>query len=167
MVVKRIDPHYVRTWYGLSAEIVVDQDFWHRVRVGRISLPHPPLVNLVLRRGQPRQERVYLSFLHEFGHLQTLPLALAHVLFLAGRGRRQERGRKRGLIALVAAIIAHQALWELASESYVAFAAGRKYGRIYRRYPNPRGHLVFWGGMAALAFSLSRWVLRKEGGNSR
>lgn len=154
------DQHHVRTWYGLSAEIIVDYDFWHRVRVGRISLPHPPLVNLVLRRGQPRRERVYLSFLHEFGHLQTLPVALAHALLLIITGRWRGRGIWGTFVAILVAIIAHQALWELASESYVMVASGREYGRIYHDYPNPLGKITFWGGMAALAFFLSRRLRR-------
>jgi len=36
------------------------------------------VVNTFLRAGFPEAERLRLSYLHEFGHLQTLPLALAH-----------------------------------------------------------------------------------------
>lgn len=68
----------VRSWYGLPAEIAVENNLWHLVRVAGLSLHHPPLVNLILRRGLPREERLYLSFLHEFGHLQTLPVAVLH-----------------------------------------------------------------------------------------
>ena len=68
----------VRSWYGLRAELGVEDRLWHLVRVGRVTLSHPPVVNTFLRAGFPEGERLRLSYLHEFGHLQTLPLALAH-----------------------------------------------------------------------------------------
>ncbi|NOX60875.1 MAG: hypothetical protein GXP42_02840 [Chloroflexi bacterium] len=160
MAVESVDQHHVRSWYGLSAEIIVEYGLWHLVRVGRVALPHPPLVNLVLRRGQPRTERLYLSFLHEFGHLQTLPVALAHALLLVVTGCWRGRGFKGTVFAILTAIVAHQALWELASESYVMVAAGPEYRRIYRDHPNLLGQIIFWGGMTALTVLLSRKVMR-------
>ena len=162
MAATSTDPHQVRSWYGLSAEIIVEHDLWHLVRVGPLALYHPPLVNLVLRQGQPRTERLYLSFLHEFGHLQTLPVAVAHAILLVITGRWRGRGLWGTIVAILAVILAHQALWELASESYVIAASGREYGRIYRDHPNPIGQITFWGGMAGLTFFLSRWIMRRK-----
>ncbi len=150
--------HHVRSWYGLSAEIGVENNLWHLVRVGRVALPHPPLVNLALRRGQPRQERLYLSFLHEFGHLQTLPVAVLHAIWLLADGR------WRGLGGTLAAVVAHQAVWELASESYVMVKARGEYGRIYHRYPNLVGRFAFWSVMFSLTLYLTRWLVRKDEG---
>ena len=81
----------VRSWYGLTGEIEVENELWHLVRIGTITLNHPPLVNLILRRGLPRSDRLRLSYLHEFGHFQTLPFALLHLLLLLGSalGRRR------------------------------------------------------------------------------
>ena len=61
--------------------------------------------------------------MHEFGHLQTLPLSGLHLLLLAWLGRRQlaSQGRLKWLAALV---IAHQASWELFSEAYVVVHEG-------------------------------------------
>ena len=156
------DDHYVRSWYGLSAEIVVDGGLWHLVRLGRLALYHPPLVNLALRRGMPRPERLKLSFLHEFGHLQTLPVAVIHLLWLVvdGRWRRPSKIQTGGVV--LAAVVAHQATWELASESYVIGKTGPEYRRIYREHPNWLGHIVFWGGMALLSTLLTRWIMRKD-----
>jgi len=151
----------VKSWYGLPAEIVVENNLWHLVKVGRVSLHHPPLVNLVLRYGMPRQERLYLSFLHEFGHLQTLPVAVFHLLWLWKYGRYRKRGFWRLLTTLSAAAVAHQAVWELASEAYVIMKARGEYGRIYRKYPNRVGQSLFWGSMMALALFLSRWLVRR------
>lgn len=113
-------------------------------------------MNLVLRQGQPRRERPYLSFLHEFGHLQTLPLAVLHVLWLLVNGRWRGRGFWGTLQAVAAAAIVHEAIWELASETYVMAKSGREYGRIYRKYPNRIGQAAFWGGMIVLAITLTR-----------
>ena len=134
--------HPVRSWYGLTAEIAVENNLWHLVRVGGVALNHPPLVNLLLRWRQPRRQRLYLSFLHEFGHLQTLPLAILHVLWLLVKGHWRGRGVLGWLTVPAAAVIAHEAVWELASESYVVVKAGREYGRIYRDHPNPIGSSV-------------------------
>src|SRR3990172_5756052 len=81
----------VRSWYGLSGEIEVENELWHLVKVGGVPLNHPPVVNLILRRGLPREDRLRLSYLHEYGHFQTLPLAVAHAFLLLWAGRRQRR----------------------------------------------------------------------------
>jgi hypothetical protein len=36
----------VRSWYGLTGEIEVENELWHLVKIGDIALHHPPLVNL-------------------------------------------------------------------------------------------------------------------------
>jgi hypothetical protein len=154
--------HYVRSWYGLEAEVVVDGGLWHLVRLGRLALYHPPLVNLILRRGLPRRERLQLSFLHEFGHLQTLPVAVIHLLWLVVYGRWRRPGKVETGAVVLAAVVAHQATWELSSESYVIAKTGREYGRIYRKHPNWLGHIVFWVGMALLSTVLTRWITQKD-----
>jgi hypothetical protein len=139
---------HVRSWYGLPGEIVIEGDHWHLVKVGPLPLPHPPLINLLIRRGLPRQDRLQLSYWHELGHLQALPLALAYAIWL-GRHRSKSQPRLLGLrlVRLAAALVAHEAAWELAAESYVMVKAGRAYPRLYREHPNPLLAL-FWGGMA-------------------
>jgi len=154
--------HKVRSWYGLPAGIGVENNLWHLVRVAGLPLHHPPAVNLVLRRGLPEEERLRLSFLHEFGHLQTLPVAIAHALLLLSAGSWRKRGVGGFMIALLAAAIAHEAVWELASETYVVAKAGPDYRRIYRQHPNPGGQALFWSGMVALATLLTLKLLRRN-----
>ncbi len=149
----------VKSWYGVTAEIAVENNLWHLVKVGGVALHHPPLVNLVLRRGMPRWERLYLSFLHEFGHLQTIPVAIFHLLWLGRYGRVKKRGVRGSLAVLAAAAVAHQAVWELASESYVIVKSGRQYGRIYRKHPNLPGQLLFWIGMSVPAVGFRLWII--------
>ncbi len=149
----------VRSWYGLPGEIVIEHDFWHLVRVGSVSLPHPPLVNLFIRQGLPHSERRRLSYWHEFGHLQTLPLALLHMLWLLRPGVAPPRSWKERLARWASILLAHQALWELASEGYVVSKAGpASYRQIYRTHPNPWLRW-FWVGMAGLAL-VGSWLAR-------
>lgn len=143
-------PRRVRAWYGLPGEIVIEGDQWHLVKVAPVPPPHPPLINRLIRRGLPPDDRLRLSYRHELGHLQTLPLALAHAVWL-WRGRRRRPGLRVGrLIRLAAALVAHEAAWELASETYVLARSGRDYRALYRKHPNPL-LAAFWWGMAALA----------------
>ena len=149
---------HVRSWYGVTAEIAVENNLWHLVRVGGVALHHPPVVNLILRRGQPRQDRLYLSFLHEFGHLQTLPVAIIHGIWLltviSWRGRRW----RETLALLTGMAVAHEAVWELLSEMYVVLKAGTKYHRIYHEHPNRVGQIAFWSSMRLLSGVLSLWL---------
>ena len=57
----------VRSWYGLRAELGVKDRLWHLVRVGRVTLSHPPVVNTFLRAGLPEAERLRLSYLTSSG----------------------------------------------------------------------------------------------------
>lgn len=74
----------VCSWYGLTGEIEVENELWHLGMVGNVVLKNPRVVNLVLRWGLPRDGRLRLSYLHEFGHFPTLPFALLHLLLLLG-----------------------------------------------------------------------------------
>lgn len=146
-------PRKVRAWYGLAGEIQVEHGLWHLVRVGRVSLPHPPLVNLFLRASLSRETRLDLSFRHEFAHLQTLPLALLHLLSL-------RPWRLRSPLGLAAALVAHEAVWELAAEAWVVAEAPEAYRRAYGgRWRRP---LFFAGFMAALAVGGSLLSLRRS-----
>jgi hypothetical protein len=144
-------PRRVRSWYGLPGEIVIEGRDWHLVKVGPVPMPHPPLINWFIRRGLPRQDRLRLSYWHELGHLQMLPVALAHAVWL---WRRRPFSKKKSLLSrlvwLSAALISHEAAWELASESYVLAKSGREYRRLYSKHPTPFLS-IFWVGMTVLA----------------
>jgi len=127
-----------------------------------IMINHPRyggggIYNLYCTFTTGNQFKDYL-FLHEFGHLQTLPVAVMHALWLLANGR----WRRRGLWGILAAIAAHQAVWELASESYVIVKSRGEYGSIYRDYPNPAGQGAFWSFMFSLAISLTRWLTKND-----
>jgi hypothetical protein len=151
----------VRAWYGLAGEIDVEGPRWHVVRVAGAPLGHPPLVNLLLRRGLAADERARLSGLHELGHLQTLPLALAHGLALFWMGVRRHWARGRWVARLTATLVAHQAAWEFASEAYVVAREGGAYRERYRTRPN-RCVPLFWVATASLGLGLSWWLTRSH-----
>ena len=152
-------PIPVRSWYGLRGEIAVENELWHLVKVAGVSLNHPPVVNWIMRRDPPPEDRLRLSFFHEYGHLQTFPLALAHLAWLLFMGRWRGLGAKGLLARLAAAAVAHEAVWELASETYAILGAGPEYRRAYRAHPNPLRPL-FWAVMVTLAILGSILTLR-------
>ncbi len=142
---------HARSWYGLPVEIVIEGDYWHWVKAGPVPLPHPPLVNLVVRQGLPRAERLRLSYTHEMGHIQTLPAVLVHVLWLLRRRPRMtSQSLLRRLTWLGALLVVHQAVWELAAEGYVAARHGLEYYRVHKQHGR-RVAALFWAGMAFVA----------------
>lgn len=147
------------SWYGLTGELEVENELWHMVRVGALNLPHPAVVITSLRAGLPRSDRLRLSFLHEFGHLQTLPVALAHGLILLVTGVRGRKSVAGWILWLVGLLVAREAAWEMASEAYVVLNDGRRYRETYRQHHNPFVG-AFWAVMAGLGVGLSWRLMR-------
>ena len=144
----------VRSWYGLTGEIEVEHQFWHLVRISGVPLGHPPVINNLLRRGLGREERLELSFLHEYGHLQTAPLAFAHLVWLIRCHRRGRKHARSTATTLLAVAVAHQGIWEMLSEGYVLFC---------NRRPRRTTHglwsaLLFWTTVTGLGIGLSLWI---------
>ncbi len=137
-----------RSWYGVPVDITVSSSNIHRVIVGGVPLPHLGVVNFFSRWGLPLEERLELTCRHELGHVQTLPVPLLHLLFLLW----PRQGRRRGgrWLRLLAALVAHQAVWELAAEGYVIATAPPEHWSP--RTPAARLlYAGFWGGMTLLA----------------
>lgn len=106
-----------------------------------------------------------LSLLHEYGHFQTLPLAVAHALFLLWAGHRQRRTFLGWLNWLAVLAVAHDAVWELASEAYVVSHDGAAYRETYRKTPNPL-LLAFWAVVGGRRIGVSARMLRSPSGSS-
>lgn len=151
----------VRSWYGLTGEIDVENELWHLVKVGGVALNHPPVINLLLRRGLSHDDRLRLSYLHEFGHFQTLPFALAHAFWMFWAGRRQRRSFLDWLAWLFLVTVAHEAVWELMSEGYVVVHDGIAYRDVYRRTSNPLLP-AFWIAMSGLGSTLTARLLHSR-----
>jgi hypothetical protein len=69
-----------RTCYGLNATVTIGPGFIHKAGLGHFLIPHPPVINWLLRQGVTQDEQYTLSFTHEFGHLQSAPLALLYAV---------------------------------------------------------------------------------------
>ncbi len=147
------DTFRLRTWYGLNARVENGPQFWHRAGLGQFMIPHPPLINWLLRLGLPAKEKDRLGVTHEFGHLQTLPVYLLYTAILIGIFIGRDSMHFGGWILL---FISTHAFWEILSELYVIYRLGPLYTLFYEDIPVlPR--LVFWTAMSATM--LSGWLL--------
>ena len=148
-----------KTWYGLPVYISVSSNNLHRITVPGLTIPHPGLVNLVSRWGQPVESRLALTSRHELGHLQTLPVPALHLLLLLWPRKGRPAGSK--IFRWLIFILTHQVVWKLAAECYVV-ATDRQAVKDYRT-PLTRGlYYGFWSSMAALAVSGTRFLLRRK-----
>lgn len=48
--------HTANTWYGLTVDVTVAGNNWHRVAVPGLALRHPGLVNIMTHWGMPLLE---------------------------------------------------------------------------------------------------------------
>jgi hypothetical protein len=142
-----------RTWYGLNATITLGPGFLHRVGLGKLVIPHPPVVNWVLRRGLEGNKRNVLSFAHEFGHLQTAPFALLYFGVILGLALNTGR---RSLVQVFFLLAGAQAVWEIASEFHVIKSDLGFYRNACRTVSmTPR--TIFWVLTGALA--ITGWIM--------
>ena len=103
----------IQTWYGVKATVIIGPGFIHKTGLGGILIPHPPVINWLLRRGLAEKARFTLSFTHEYGHLQSVPLALLYALALLAV---TFTTGSLSLLMIFAVLISTQAAWEIMSE---------------------------------------------------
>jgi hypothetical protein len=140
------------TWYGLHATVNIGPGFVHKTGLGGFVIPHRPLVNWLLRKALKDAARYRLTFVHEFGHLQTAPMILVYGAATMAFYLITNRADLPGIMIT---LIGAQAAWEIASELY----AVRSDPQIYKE--NYRGacllhRLIFW--ILSSAFTLSGWI---------
>ena len=141
-----------RTWYGLTAVMHLRSRRLHRAGFGKLLIPHPPLVNRLLRMGLPGAPYFELAALHEFGHLQILPFIVVYTLAAVGYILATQKESFLGIVALLVGI---HATWEMMAEIYVRVRAGSLYPLSYSEISMiPR--IIFWSVMAAV--SIAGWV---------
>lgn len=100
-------------------------DDYHSVWTWGVYIPHYGLVNHFLRHRLHGTERLRVIALHERGHFETLPaaVALAGLLVLLGKN---QPGR-RVPIRVAADWAAHHVVWEGLAEAWVLAHEGRRY----------------------------------------
>jgi len=149
-------PRWTRTWYGAPAEVRTEPNGLCEAGLWGVIVPHPSVVNGFIRHGLPTDARQRLSYWHELGHLQALPV-VALVALLTSRAFLHRGWRYRVLV-----ILSLNGLWEWLAEAYVMRKVGHDYRRIYRQTPNPF-LIPFWVSVSVLSAAL--FLFRKPEGH--
>jgi hypothetical protein len=142
-----------RTWYGMEATVTIGPGFLHKVGFKKLLIPHPPVVNWLLRRGLTENARSSLSFTHEIGHLESGPLAVFYaavnlaVIYSTGQAN---------LAKIILVFISTHAAWEIISEIFTIIRSGDLYRKHYERVTIiPR--TIFW--TFAIVLTLVGWII--------
>lgn len=120
-------PEKIRTWYGLTGTVIIDDGLFHRSGFGKMVILHPGLVNWLLRQQLSKADRKMLTYRHEWGHLQTVPIFLIYLLLLIAL-----QWESLNWLFIIAIVVVSQALWELVSELSVFMKLRKSYVNIYR-----------------------------------
>ena len=143
----------VRTWYGMGGTVIIGPGFLHRTGLGWFLIPHPPLVNWLLRQGLLKNSRNALRVTHEFGHLQTAPLAL---LYTAANYTAIITANRTDLSNLILVFISTHAAWEIMSEILTIMSDAQFYHKCYEKVSIiPRA--IFW--FSAIVITLLGWII--------
>ena len=103
----------VQTWYGMGGIGIIGPGFRHKSGVGRLIIPHPAVINWLLRLGLLENSSTALRINHEIGHLQSAPLA---VLYTALNFTAIITANRATLSNLIIVFISTHAAWEIISE---------------------------------------------------
>ncbi len=139
-----------RTWYGLPVSIHVGDGCIHRAGVGRLQLPHPPVVNSLLRLGLTTKDRNMLAAYHELGHLESLPWELIYAAMVFIVSLIHGNTSWLEIVLLVASVLA---VSEICAELHVINrlkTTSRHYSTYYRDV-NRMPCVLFWLMMSVLA----------------
>jgi len=131
----------LRTWYGANVIAEIKIGSLHRAGFSRAILPHPPVVNWLLRQRLPNNTKCQLSALHEIGHLQALPFELLYTILMLGIFFLNDT---RITVWTVLVIVAGSfAAWEISAEIYTIKSARPNYRTCYQGISLvPR--ILFW-----------------------
>jgi len=142
-----------RTWFGANASVTIGPGFLHRAGFGDFAIPHPPLVNWLLRIGLPDHQRVNMSFAHEFAHFQTAPMLFAYMLLIIALA--YIKGLS-GMWEILLLLVSGQAAWEIMSEGLVVFEDSAAYSAAYEGVTRFT-RLLFWTTAGML--TVAGWVI--------
>jgi len=129
-----------RTWYGVTATVIIGPGFIHRAGWGNFLIPHPPMANWLLRLKLTDSKRKALSISHEFQHLQTAPFYLIYTLVMLIIVFLKRHPNYSDIFIV---FVSSHAAWEILSEILTFFYNTQFYCKSYLKIPIfPR--LVFW-----------------------
>jgi ABC-type enterochelin transport system permease subunit len=137
----------------MGGTVIIGPGFLHRTGLGRLLIPHPPLINWLLRQGLLENSCNALRVTHEFGHLQSAPLA---VLYTALNYTAIITANRATLSNLILVFISTHAAWEIMSEILTIVIDPQFYHKCYQRVSLvPRA--IFW--FSTIALTLMGWII--------
>ena len=137
----------------MGGTVIIGPGFLHRTGLGWFLIPHPPLINLLLRQGLHKNSRNALRVTHEFGHLQSAPLA---VLYTALNYTAIITANRANLSNLILVFISTHAAWEIMSEIFTIMSDAQFYHKCYENVSIiPRA--LFW--FSTIVLALSGWII--------
>jgi len=141
-----------RTWFFLNAVVRVEPGCFHRAGFGRFLLPHPPVVNWLLRRGLSKDIYKKLCCEHEMGHLQALPLEVLYSIALVLLMMNNE---SNNIVGWLWVVLSSFAAWEILAEVHTIRHVKPSYHHLYRNISFiPR--IIFWS--ITLSLMLGGWI---------
>jgi hypothetical protein len=143
----------IRTWYGLDGTVIIGAGFMHKSGVGTLIIPHPAVINWLLRLGLPENSAITLRINHEIGHLQSAPLA---VLYTAANYTAIITANQVNLLNLTLVFICTHAAWEIMSEILTIVTDSQFYHKCYQGVSLvPRA--IFW--LSTISLTLTGWII--------
>jgi len=143
----------VRTWYGLDGTVIIGAGLMHKSGVGSLIIPHPAVINWLLRLGLLENSATALRINHEIGHLQSAPLA---VVYTATNYAAIITANQVNLFNLLLVFISTHAAWEIMAEIHTIMHNAPFYHACYERVSAiPRA--VFW--FSTIALALMGWII--------
>jgi hypothetical protein len=143
----------VRTWYGLNGTVIIGAGLMHKSGVGRLIIPHPAVVNWLLRRGLLENSAITLRINHEIGHLQSAPLA---VLYTAMNYTAIVAANQVNLFNLILVFICTHAAGEIMSEIFTIVIDSQFYQKSYQGESQVT-RVIFW--FSTISLTLTGWII--------
>lgn len=137
----------------MGGTVIIGPGFMHKSGVGRLIIPHPAVINWLLRLGLLENSSNALRINHEIGHLQSAPLA---VLYTAANYAAIITANRANLSNLILVFICTHAAWEIMSEILTIVINPQFYHKCYQGVSLiPRA--IFW--LSTISFTLIGWII--------
>jgi ABC-type enterochelin transport system permease subunit len=137
----------------LNGTVIIGAGLMHKSGVGSLLIPHPAVVNWLLRLGLLENSATTLRINHEIGHLQSAPLA---VLYTAMNYTAIVAANQVNLFNLILVFICTHAAWEIMSEILTIVIDPQFYHKCYQGVSLvPR--VIFW--FSTISLTLMGWII--------